>query len=345
MERQQKPRLIPDPPITFKGSLFALGTVVTWALLSVVNRYCVLKFHTNVMIFTSFLIFSAGVALLIIRRQVTPQNWKSGVKYSWLYTTMQMVKSFFMISTYLYISSSETSILVNIEVVISYLLAYLFFRRKPHQGDYVGIFIILIGFILFIYSLPDSTRTPVAVLVLIAATASCIRSIVVEETTVKSPETTVRQKCGISGYTMFVGGSLLLLFFFLTASMKFLFGEKLPSVLHFLKFLPNMAEFLDPPTIVSACVAGFFLNAASVYFFYATLKWTKSETFMAFRVFQPALTYGFEIFAALSYAAMRPHLEITDFFFGGIVLFGSFLLLVLPSKNTKEIRSKSFITE
>lgn len=328
-----------------KGSAYALGTVIVWSLLGVVNRFCVLKFDMNVIVFTSFLIFSAGTALLIIRQQVSPENWKTGVRYSWLYTGMQMTKSFFMISTYLYITTTETSILINIEVVISYLLAYLFFKRVPHRGDYWGIFVILGGFILFIYSLPQTVRIPAVILLLIAATASCIRTIVVEETTLKSPETTVRQKCGISGYTLFIGGLALIIFFFFIAALKFVIGTKLPDILSFLNYLPDLSEVLNPATIISACIAGFFINAASVYFFYATLKWTKSETFMAFRVFQPALTYSFELIAAGFYTAMKPELDIKDYLLGGFILFGSVLILVMPTKATINARSKSFITE
>ena len=328
-----------------KGALFALATVLTWALMGVVNRYCVSKYGINVLVFTSFLIFSGGVALLLIRERVNPENWMSGVHYSWLYTTMQMTKSFFMISTYLYITTTETSLLINIEVVLTYLMAYLFFKRVPHKREYWGIAVILIGFLLLIYSLPTAVRIPTAVLILLAATASCIRSIVVEQTSRKSPETTVRQKCGISGYTMFVGGTVLIVFFFGIAGITFLFGESLPKLFFFLNYLPQMTEMLNPETVISGCLAGFFLNSASVYWFYAALKWTKSETFMAFRVFQPILTYTLELLAALFYAAKKPELSTKDFFIGGIILLGSVLILIVPSKTTRSEISKNFITE
>ena len=71
-----------------KGVLLALSTVIVWAILNVVNRFCVLQYDVNIMVFTSFMIFATGVTLMIIRKQVMPQNWKSGVKYSWLYTIM-----------------------------------------------------------------------------------------------------------------------------------------------------------------------------------------------------------------------------------------------------------------
>ena len=137
-----------------KGVLLALSTVIVWAILNVVNRFCVLQYDVNIMVFTSFMIFATGVTLMIIRKQVMPQNWKSGVKYSWLYTIMQIIRSFTMISTFLYITSTETSLLFNIEIIITYILAYAIFRRIPYKGDFLGILIILLGFILFIFSLP-----------------------------------------------------------------------------------------------------------------------------------------------------------------------------------------------
>ena len=250
-----------------KGVLLALSTVIVWAILNVVNRFCVLQYDVNIMVFTSFMIFATGVTLMIIRKQVMPQNWKSGVKYSWLYTIMQIIRSFTMISTFLYITSTETSLLFNIEIIITYILAYAIFRRIPYKGDFLGILIILLGFILFIFSLPVHMRVIVSILVLLSATASCIRSIVVEETTIWNPDTSVRQKCGISGYTMFYGGLSLIVFFFAIALLKFFLGDRLPPFLSFLTLLPDLPEMIHPETIISACLAGLFINASTTYLF------------------------------------------------------------------------------
>lgn len=57
-----------------------------------------------------------------------------------------------MISTFLYITSTETSLLFNIEIIITYILGYAFFRRIPYKGDYLGILVILTGFTLFIFT-------------------------------------------------------------------------------------------------------------------------------------------------------------------------------------------------
>lgn len=258
---------------------------------------------------------------------------------------MQIIRSFTMISTFLYITSTETSLLFNIEIIITYILAYAIFRRIPYKGDFLGILIILLGFILFIFSLPVHMRVIVSILVLLSATASCIRSIVVEETTIWNPDTSVRQKCGISGYTMFYGGLSLIVFFFAIALLKFFLGDRLPPFLSFLTLLPDLPEMIHPETIISACLAGLFINASTTYLYYATLKFSTSETFMAVRAFQPVLTYLLEVIAALYYAAMRPQLDTQDYIYGGIIILGSLLILIIPSKGSYTHQSKDFITD
>lgn len=328
-----------------KGVLLALSTVIVWALLNVINRYCVLKYDTNVVVFTSYMIFATGVSLMLIRQQVMPENWKSGVKFSWLYTIMQIIRSFTMISTFLYITSTETTLLFNIEIIITYILAYVMFRRIPYKGDYFGILIILIGFILFIFNLPSHSRTIVSILILISSTASCIRSIVVEETTIWNPDTTVRQKCGISGYTMFYGGLALIIFFFTVAGFKYFITGHQPEFLFFLKYLPDFQAMIHPATVISACLAGFFINACTTYLYYSTLKFSTSETFMTVRAFQPVMTYLLELIAAIFYTAMYPQLDTPDYIFGGIIIAGSLLILIVPKQGSYTHQSKDFITD
>lgn len=331
--------------MNLKGVLLALSTVIVWAILNVVNRFCVLKYDVNIIVFTAFMIFSTGVSLMLIRERVKPGEWKNGVKYSWLYTIMQIIRSFTMISTFLYITSTETSLLFNIEIIITYILAYVIFRRTPYKGDYFGVLFILIGFILFIFSLPIHQRTPVAILVLISATASCIRSIVVEETTISSPDTTVRQKCGISGYTMFYGGLGLVLFLYAISLIRFILPAPLPDSLFFFRYLPDLTDMLQPITIISACLAGFFINAGTTYLYYSTLKFSTSETFMAIRAFQPVITYLLEIIAAFTYASMQPDLNTQDYILGGIIISGSLLILIIPKSGNYTHKSKDFITD
>ncbi|MEG1737224.1 MAG: EamA family transporter [Odoribacter sp.] len=328
-----------------KGVLLALSTVFVWAILNVANRYCVLEFDINIILFTSLMIFATGTSLMLIREQVEPKKWKSRVKYSWLYTLLQIIRSFTMISTFLYITSTETSILFNIEIIITYILAFAIFKRIPYKLDYIGILLILTGFILFIFSLPTHIRLLVSILVTVSATASCLRSVIIEKTTLLDPSATVRQKCGISGYTMFYGGLILLGFLFLVALFKYIMADHLPTFLFILTYLPDLKTMFHPGTIITACIAGFFLNATTTYLYYATLKYSKSETFMAIRAFQPVMTYGLELLAAIFYAAMRPELSTKDYILGGVIVLGSFLILIIPQKGGYTHQSKTFITD
>ena len=144
---------------------------------------------------------------------------------------------------------------------------------------------------------------------------------------------------------MFYGGLSLIVFFFAIALLKFFLGDRLPPFLSFLTLLPDLPEMIHPETIISACLAGLFINASSTYLYYATLKFSTSETFMAVRAFQPVLTYLLEVIAALYYAAMRPQLDTQDYIYGGIIILGSLLILIIPSKGSYTHQSKDFITD
>ena len=94
------------------GALYALLSVITWSIISVITRFCLLNYEANILVFASMQIFAGGVALLLIRKPVTAEGWKAGVGYSWLYTLLQIFRNFFLAAVYLYITSTET-MLVN----------------------------------------------------------------------------------------------------------------------------------------------------------------------------------------------------------------------------------------
>ena len=188
-------------------------------------------------------------------------------------------------------------------------------------------------------------RVIVSILVLLSATASCIRSIVVEETTIWNPDTSVRQKMRYFRIYDVLRRPVPDRLFLCHSSPEFFLGDRLPPFLSFLTLLPDLPEMIHPETIISACLAGLFINASTTYLYYATLKFSTSETFMAVRAFQPVLTYLLEVIAALYYAAMRPQLDTQDYIYGGIIILGSLLILIIPSKGSYTHQSKDFITD
>ncbi len=273
------------------------------------------------------------------------KGWKAGVGYSWLYTLLQIFRNFFLAAVYLYITSTETSLLINIEVVVTAILAYIFFKRKPHSSDIVGMLVITVGIILFIRTLPEAIQLRVSILVSLAVLASCTRAIVVEKTTIASPNTSVRQKCGISGFTMFWGGTSVILFLILIALVEHYFAKELMAIPFSMLYLPKLTEIFHPMTIIAACVTGFLLTSLSTYLYYATLQTATAETFMTFRAFQPMLTFGLEAWIAVYSIDLRPDLDTRDYILACIIILGSLLILIMPPKRVEENRSKQYMTD
>ena len=93
---------------------------------------------------------------------------------------------------------------------------------------------------------PETIQLRVSILVSLAVLASCTRAIVVEKTTIASPNTSVRQKCGISGFTMFWGGTSVMLFLILIALVEHYFAKELMAVPFSMLYLPNLTGDFPP---------------------------------------------------------------------------------------------------
>lgn len=327
------------------GALYALLSIITWAIISVITRFCIIYLETNILVFATLQIFSAGVALLLIRKPVTRDGWRSGVKYSWLYTILQICRNFFLAAIYLSITSTETSLLINGEIIVTTILAYIFFKRRPHPSNIFGMLVILVGIILFIQSLPENIQLRVSILISLAVIASCTRAIVVEKTTIASPNTTTRQKCGISGFTMFWGGIIVMSVLTVIAIGEHIFAPGYITNHPEWFYLPRIEDILHPTTIVSACITGFTLTALSTYLYYATLKTATAETFMTFRAFQPMLTYGLESLVAIYAINLKPELDTKDYILGCVIILGSFLILLMPPRRTRQLEPKQYMTD
>lgn len=325
-----------------RGVFYALATVIVWSLLNVVNRFCILKFDASIIVFTGYMIFASGISLLLIRRPVTMEQWKSSVHYSWLYTIMQILENFFMIYATLYITSTDMSLLFNVEVPITFILTFFLFKRIPRAGDYLGCLLIVAGSVLFIRALPIDSQLKVGLIVLGATLASCIRSIVIEKTTVKNPLITVRQKCGTSGYTLALGGIFILIILLLLALIRHYVKIDDPIHINLLSYFPSFRDLFNPYTVVCACLAGFFINALSVFLFYTTLRHTTSVMFMAIRALKPGISFGLELLATLYYVAMNPQLATQDVILGGIILLGTAIIILTPMDKPL---NKNFMTQ
>ena len=44
------------------GALYALLSVITWSIISVITRFCLLNYEANILVFASMQIFAGGVA-------------------------------------------------------------------------------------------------------------------------------------------------------------------------------------------------------------------------------------------------------------------------------------------
>ena len=57
------------------------------------------------------------------------------------------------------------------------------------------------------------------------------------------------------------------------------------------------------------------------------------------------LTYGLESLVAVYAINLKPDLDIKDYILGCIIILGSFLILLMPPRRTKQLEPKQYMTD
>ena len=123
-------------------------------------------------------------------------------------TLLQIFRNFFLAAVYLYITSTETSLLINIEVVVTAIPGLHLFGENPTASSDIvwDAEVITVGIILFIRTLPETIQLRAPFLSLPGSSGKLwLEPSSSRENHCRQSHYLRRQKCGISGFTMFWG--------------------------------------------------------------------------------------------------------------------------------------------
>ena len=137
-----------------KAGLLSVGTVFFWGLLNVGLRFLVVEYGCHPLALACSNALFCALALIAIgdpKVKILPilRNWNT-----WFFGLTQILKNICLIYAFVYISSTQTNLLTNIEIVFSLLLTWIFLHRRPNRIDLLAIGFILIGWLVVVAGLP-----------------------------------------------------------------------------------------------------------------------------------------------------------------------------------------------
>lgn len=199
-----------------KAGILSLITIFLWALLNVTVRYFVIEYNSHPLAIACTNSLFCAFALLLIGKRINPLPILKDIN-TWLLGFSQIFKNVCMIYAFVYISSTEANLLTNVEIILSVLLTWAVFKRRPSFVDFSAITFILFGCLIILANLPSNVRFLAAFWVLAASIFTSLRSILVERHPQNKKDLSIRSRCAVTGWIMLSTSVVFSLFFIVTA--------------------------------------------------------------------------------------------------------------------------------
>jgi drug/metabolite transporter (DMT)-like permease len=269
------------------GTGYALASVLAMGVLDVANRAAVAVFQANPWGLAFFQILFGGVFLLLVagvgREGLatlrSPLTWVVGFT-----RVLHLLAYVFALSL---LSATEVGFLGKLSGLLALVLAFLVFRRVPGRGEWPGVAVMALAWLL----LATQPGIPAAAVlfVAVAALTSAVESVVLELHPELGRALGFRAVCRMTGAVM-VATSLTLI-----AAMA---GLRLMEVGEVVSGLPPLDGFFSPRTLACGLVVGALVRTLYMITMFLTIRSARAEVFLLFATLAPFVTLAAEALLA-----------------------------------------------
>lgn len=322
----------------YKAGFLSVGTVFFWALMNVGLRYCILEYDCNPFAIACSNAIFCGLALIAIGNYKI-NVWKILKNYqTWLFGLIQVLRNVCIISAFAVISSTQTNLLTNVEIIFSVLFAWVLFKRRPSGVDFISMFFILFGCFILLAGIPFDVMTQAAMWILAASVLSSLHAIFAEIHPDNRENLDIKDRFSVTGWIMFVSGLAFILFFTLLSLIAAFLPDQTVEHTLILKHLPTPAEYFALNNLIGGFVTGVFFYAISMYFYLYAVSLSTSEYFMMFRSTQAVFTYIVEVvvsaFTALPFLALTA----SDWFAAVTIILSSACMVLMRTPRGEKLK-------
>ncbi len=322
----------------YKAGLLSVGTVLLWALMNVSLRYCILEHGCDQFAIACSNAVFCGLALIAIGNYKI-NVWKILKNYqTWLFGLIQVLRNVCMISAFVYISSTQSNLLTNIEIVFSVLFAWIWLKRRPSGVDFFSMFFIIFGCFILVAGIPYDVMGKATMWVLAASVLSALHALFAEIHPDNRYDLTMKDRFSVTGWIMFVSGLAFILFFALLSLIANFLPEHIVAQTFILQHLPKPSVYFAWNNLIGGFVTGVFFYAISMYFYLYAVSISTSEYFMMYRSTQAVFTYiveiGFSVFTALPFL----ELNLNDWFAAVTIILSSLCMILMRTPRGEKLR-------
>ena len=310
-----------------QGLVLSFITVVLWSLVILLFRYASGVIDANPIVFACISLFGASGILILIAGPGKGGLATLRSPHTWLYGLFQVLLASSEIAVTRYVTATEASLFLRFSIVMSVLASFLFLKRRIHAVDVVACLMILLAFGIMLSDMTLVIAIPLSLAVIAAGVFQTGRTLITELHPAAMQASTLRERCRVVGYVLFVTSLLSLAFFVAVAALKDAGGSQLPAIF---AVFPAMADFGHRDVFVVGILTGAVVWSAGMYFYFYSVRLVKTEVFLMVTAFMPLVTalmetaaHQFGLFPQSSGFVLEPRLCLTM----GMVMLGALIMI------------------
>ena len=268
------------------GYALGLATVVLWAIYNVFARYVGLEgAHPAVFVCFGFMVASLMLLIVAGPGRCSLQAFREPV--TWLYGLFSLLEHIFTVYLFIYVTSTEGSLLQRFGVVLSVALAWLFFHRRPGVQTSAGALMVVAGCSLLMAQIDAAILAPAFGFLVAAVLFQALKTFVIEAHPQIVAMRRIKEKVRVTAIISFVSSLIVFMALAGVAAYGAVFAVAVQP-------LPSAADFLRFETLLLGGVFGILIEPVSIYAYFYSVKLLNSERFMALVAGVPLVTYGLE---------------------------------------------------
>ncbi|MCP4354973.1 MAG: diguanylate cyclase [Proteobacteria bacterium] len=277
------------------GVLQSFGMVFLSGSFYIIVRFVSNAYDIKPILFTVISLITTSMILTLASGpgKYAVESLKS--KDSWKYAVTLIIS--YVIDIYLvkYVSGTEAGVFMRMTIPISFLMAFVFFRRIPSFMDLLGVITVIISmFILFNMQKSEDLYMVVFLVLMVGISRSLmyITSESHKQSDIANREGAFRDKIRVVAFVSFLASMIFLI---LSVGMSILKTYYLPEdISKYISFIPNLGNFVNMPTIVIGLIVGTFIAPVNRYLKWSATYKIKAENVLAILAFESVFTLLFE---------------------------------------------------
>ena len=244
--------------------------------------------------------------------------------YTWAYCLLNVLFAICEVYTYSLSTTFEGYVLYRSGLIVTIVVAALFFNRKLQFNDFIGSAFILLGVVYVGSNLGQEIKFEVLLTVILGTFLWVSRTFIAEFHDTSKNAKSIKDETRVTGFVLLVTSLLVLVIY---AIIGFVGDEVGFASLD--RNLPSLSDFKNVEGITASIFAGIFLVSFAKYAYFIAAKDVQTENYMVIA------TLGILLAIILEYCAftlgIMPYdaVQLKDVAAGFMVIFGAFYIMYM----------------